>query len=66
MLKFCLIQALLCTLSAAQSPPTMPETFEITGEVELHGAEATYFGNCMLIMSRFIVSLFIATSSSFF
>lgn len=43
----CLLQGvLLFTLTEAQvpTPPALPETFMASGEVELHAAEATFFG----------------------
>jgi hypothetical protein len=37
----------LCAFAKAQyPPPSLSDTFEGTGEVEFHGAEATAFGKC--------------------
>ena len=51
-----LLLAALFAVSYAQpapAPPTMPETFEGSGEIEFHGPEETAFGRCKLSFFSF-------------
>ena len=36
----------VCWAQVPPTPPSMPDTFEASGEIEFHGAEATFFGKC--------------------